>query len=453
MIRLKCALSLCASIVCVTPSHVHARTGTVLLMRSAWFWSSAPTADTGDLIPPIVSVSEHCRLEWYNPLGVKNRDLNPILTDAEGGDTEHQVLELGMKPPDATFISPSKWTGLTQSLSRVGDDYTRFAYLQIWVNDFTPYPDHVNTHGTLHIDLGRVSEDAFWSPDTIPNGQLDTEDKNGDGSLDRSNDLAWDEDTGLDGLHSVNEPGYSQDNRDPNRDDYYFDPEQTPLDYSGINNLERNGGGDPAARPDTEDLNADGFADFHNAYFQATLDLADTSLAARDIVRDYGPLESQLEYPIRADNGWRLYILPLSDEVFRRVGPAASWENIHHIRVWLDGANAPLRIQIGGIEFLDSQYRPTPPAAVVFPNAPNPFNPGTTIRFELPDPGRVRLRIYDVRGRLVRQLLDADHPAGYHSVVWNGEDGSGRRVASGAYWYRVELPGISPQVRKMVLAR
>ncbi|HET9250635.1 MAG TPA: cell surface protein SprA [Candidatus Eisenbacteria bacterium] len=343
-------------------------TVTASLSRTQWFWSAIPTfeapvSDTDPNLPaPPTLVSAHLDLQWYNARNVKERDLKPVLLDAEGGDNEHQTLELNVLPPatDTTgVVTESSWTGITQSISSVGQDLSKLRFLEIWVNDFHPYPFHTDVKGKLHINFGRISEDAFWDPDTLPNGRLDTEDKNGDSKLDRSDDLSLDEDTGLDGVHSVNEDGYSPSNRDPNRDDYYFNPDQTPLDYSGINNMERNGVGEQTARPDTEDLNRDGFADFQNGYFEAVIDLADTSrFVSVDVSRDYAALEDagKLEHPIAPLNGWRLYRIPINDEVFRRSSTSASWTNVQHMRLWVNGANQPLRIQIGGVELVGNRW-------------------------------------------------------------------------------------------------
>jgi len=78
---------------------------------------------------------------------------------------------------------------------------------------------------------------------------------------------------------------------------------------------------------------------------------------------------------------------------------------------------------------------------------PNPFNPETTLRFDLPVEGRVRLEVYDVAGRLVRTLLDADIPAGSHQAVWDGKDGSGRGMPSGSYFARLSADGRVETVR------
>ncbi len=86
-------------------------------------------------------------------------------------------------------------------------------------------------------------------------------------------------------------------------------------------------------------------------------------------------------------------------------------------------------------------------------NIPNPFNPITTIRYEIPAGGAdVDMSIYDVTGRHVRTLLDENRPAGVFSVQWNGEDDRGQRVASGVYFYRMRA-GAFVETRKMVLLK
>ncbi len=73
---------------------------------------------------------------------------------------------------------------------------------------------------------------------------------------------------------------------------------------------------------------------------------------------------------------------------------------------------------------------------------PNPFNPKTTIRFELAEPGFTKLGVFDAQGRMVRSLLAARMPAGQHGVTWNGLDALGRPAASGAYFIRLKGDGI-----------
>ena len=71
-------------------------------------------------------------------------------------------------------------------------------------------------------------------------------------------------------------------------------------------------------------------------------------------------------------------------------------------------------------------------------NYPNPFNPSTSIAFFLPKRMHVKLGIFDVRGALVRMLLDEVRGVGNHTARWNGTNGGGAPVASGVYYYRIE---------------
>ncbi len=82
-----------------------------------------------------------------------------------------------------------------------------------------------------------------------------------------------------------------------------------------------------------------------------------------------------------------------------------------------------------------------PGLAHLEPCYPNPFNPRTSIRFEVPDAGHARLAIYDLRGRLIVTLLDEAVSAGSRTVIWDGRDGDGREVPSGAYLSRLEAEG------------
>jgi len=98
----------------------------------------------------------------------------------------------------------------------------------------------------------------------------------------------------------------------------------------------------------------------------------------------------------------------------------------------------------------------TPPPSFVdalMQNRPNPFNPETVIPYSLSSPGRVAVRVYDVRGRLVRTLIDAVQPAGVHAARWNGSVDSGRRSASGVYFYVITYPDGHTSSKKMAILR
>lgn len=85
-------------------------------------------------------------------------------------------------------------------------------------------------------------------------------------------------------------------------------------------------------------------------------------------------------------------------------------------------------------------------------NYPNPFNPSTTIKYSLPAAGPVTFKIYDIIGSLVNTLVDTEMPAGIHEVVWNGENSSGTKAASGTYFYQVKS-GSRILTKKMLLLK
>jgi len=86
-------------------------------------------------------------------------------------------------------------------------------------------------------------------------------------------------------------------------------------------------------------------------------------------------------------------------------------------------------------------------------NSPNPFNPVTKIRFAVSKDSKVALRVYNVRGQLVKTLANERMAQGMHEVNWDGRDASGSHVASGVYYARVSSEGGAKDVIKMVMAK
>ncbi len=115
-----------------------------------------------------------------------------------------------------------------------------------------------------------------------------------------------------------------------------------------------------------------------------------------------------------------------------------------------DGTLGP---QVVSNEDQDDPTGPTLPTAfAVYANAPNPFNPQTTITFDLPRASRVTLRVLDVAGRLVRTLVDGDLPAAQHRAIWDGTDDAGRRQPSGVYYYQL-VTDDRVATRKMMMVK
>ena len=85
-------------------------------------------------------------------------------------------------------------------------------------------------------------------------------------------------------------------------------------------------------------------------------------------------------------------------------------------------------------------------------NYPNPFNPVTTMLYDLPETGHARLIIYDLLGREVHVLIDKVMDPGYYSTQWNGRNSHGQMVGAGVYLYQIQSNGFI-QTRKMLLLK
>ncbi len=120
--------------------------------------------------------------------------------------------------------------------------------------------------------------------------------------------------------------------------------------------------------------------------------------------------------------------------------------------------------QLAALE-LGDDYSPPVISPITIPDTyslsqsyPNPFNPKTTIRYDLPENGWVTLKVYNILGKEVRTLVDMTHTAGYKQVVWDGKDGFEIPVGSGVYIYRLTARSVESgkwfhQTRKVLLLR
>ncbi|RKX27972.1 MAG: hypothetical protein DRP71_17860 [Verrucomicrobia bacterium] len=145
------------------------------------------------------------------------------------------------------------------------------------------------------------------------------------------------------------------------------------------------------------------------------------------------------------------------------LGTGASFEGRGELfRVKLDGThnlgsveisarntvNAAIEFTFDGTTDLDN----IPLAYNLSGNYPNPFNPSTEIRFDLPEPQRVELAIYALDGRRIATLKSGQLLAGRHSVTWTGQNDAGERVASGIYFCRLKAGAFS-ETLKMTLVK
>jgi hypothetical protein len=85
-------------------------------------------------------------------------------------------------------------------------------------------------------------------------------------------------------------------------------------------------------------------------------------------------------------------------------------------------------------------------------NYPNPFNPSTNLQFAVPKQGNITLAVYNVLGQRVRTLADGVYAPGQYTITWDGKDESGRTLASGIYFARLETGSIA-LVKKMLMMK
>ncbi len=189
--------------------------------------------------------------------------------------------------------------------------------------------------------------------------------------------------------------------------------------------------------------------DQRTAFTGLRADRADGALVATNVV------DGRLVAAIASNRAWA------QDGVTRfelRLDPADSdWTSIDlRVEEALGFGEAGQRFELEGtvtMSFSSDGVTPSNPgAALLQQNRPNPFNPRTEIRYELPSATAVELSVFDVAGRKVKTLVSGHQAAGSHAVLWLGDDVDGRPVASGVYIYRLEGPGVS-QSKRMILVR
>ncbi len=182
-------------------------------------------------------------------------------------------------------------------------------------------------------------------------------------------------------------------------------------------------------------------AEFDSAYVRVSSDSANWVTAWENVEEVADTCWTQVELNISeiADGEETVFIrwtMGATDGIWQYCG----W-NIDDVEVW-------------AMDFVPNVVDPDDVVAVphLDPVRPNPFNPAATIRFTLPDAGDARLAVYDCAGRLVVVLADGPHEASDHTLVWHGVDASGRDVASGVYFLRLESGG-KTAIGKMVMVR
>jgi histidinol-phosphate aminotransferase len=166
----------------------------------------------------------------------------------------------------------------------------------------------------------------------------------------------------------------------------------------------------------------------------------------------YIPSESSFFMVDVGTNADPVRVLLAEREIYVRTG----WGMNQHLRVSTGTQHEMERFIYELGDILSSMPLGDSPVSLrstdLYQATPNPFNSTTMIRVYVPSPQEVRLDIYDIQGRLVRQLCDRSLGTGEHAFEWNGTNYSGAAVATGAYFYRMTA-GESVITRKMLLIK
>lgn len=132
------------------------------------------------------------------------------------------------------------------------------------------------------------------------------------------------------------------------------------------------------------------------------------------------------------------------------------WTNGQWIYVGGEGSGGKVNAVVNKSGTYAVLYNPdhisVPKEFVLNQNFPNPFNPSTTIRYEVPSETRVTIKVYNLLGQEVKTLLDAVKGSGRYEIQWDGKNKSGKEVASGVYLYRLQADKFV-KTRKMLLIK
>ncbi len=103
--------------------------------------------------------------------------------------------------------------------------------------------------------------------------------------------------------------------------------------------------------------------------------------------------------------------------------------------------HGPIDIRVDAVMLPEDYY--------IYQNYPNPFNPSTTIEYGLPEAATVRVQVYNLRGELVRTLINENQTAGHRTAVWNGTGDSGQVLPTGIYICRIQAGSYAKSIKMM----
>ncbi len=318
---------------------------------SGWTLASPPAVSALDSVYNGIQDSSKTDFKgwtyWYNiiPSDVSVKTIWPQKNVPQDQQSQ-TVMNVAFEPTvrgqynrshniDSTLKSDPKlaWGGMMKVLSSNASDLTtqNINYIEIWMQIVQAPGD-----GTMHIDLGQVSEDIFG--DRV----LHTEDPSGLGTLQPQNDL------GLDGINDAQEqakypwikdrPPLPNGNIDPDGDDYYYNLGSS--DYTHVNGTEGNSVTEAGRLPDTEDLNHNGVLDLSNNYFEYSVKLDTTN---NPYITGGG------------SKGWYQFIIPLND--YKRAVGNPSLSVVQYVRVWFNGMTGPMLVRIAEMNLIGNYWR------------------------------------------------------------------------------------------------
>lgn len=150
------------------------------------------------------------------------------------------------------------------------------------------------------------------------------------------------------------------------------------------------------------------------------------------------------------------HVVPAGESVTVNIGFAPTANGTANGTVTIisdDSVNAVTYLNMTGTgNAVDNDDNVNPVVTELLGNYPNPFNPTTTIAFNLKERGPVRIDVYNILGQRVTTLLNGELPSGSHRVVWNGQDSSSRGVASGVYFFKMQA-GKYTSTKKMIMMK
>lgn len=316
----------------------------LMMTYGRWVHASQPVSDSiSDKYFGLSAVAVNSlksKIFWFTkyPADVLIKEIKPNRSTATASQTA-QVMDVIFDPQDhrgaynqnADGVAPDadRWAGIFQYNQGLNAQAQNTEAIEFWVKVVNDGGNSGN--GFINFDLGRISEDV------IPDGRLETEDKNNNGRYDPG------EDVGLDTMPTSQEqivyPTATTPD-DPSNDNYNYALRSQA--YDNINGTEGNQNDQGSLYPNTEDLDANSTVNLDNSYFEYKIPLPSNPQSAK--------------YIIGQNNGWAQYRVPLSS-FSRAIGnPDTTFTNISYYRMWFSDFTSRLHVRFHEINLVGSQW-------------------------------------------------------------------------------------------------